>query len=649
MIAFRTVPYKSQERYAITLIDMLMDNGKTGLIRNNLVNTQMVQSAGSFPIINDDYGAQYFYAVPKKGQKMEEAEKLILEQLEKIKKGDFDYDLVKGIILDFEINKKMQMETNEGLVSIMKEAALRNNDNLYDVLHFTDKLKQVTKEDIINVANKYFGDNNYAVVYRHDKEFKYPEIQKPELEKVELNSNLISEFAKKVEAFPVKPIEPKWIDYDKDFEVSSYGNGTLLYSVKNPVHDIFNLSINYNYGSKHYKNMCSIMDELNYSSIENLSPDKLKDELYKNGLTITFNCSDYNFSMNISGLDSYFDKGLELGEKILWKSKLNQEIFINKINNTIKSRDDQKKNINSVRSALINYIKYDKESPFIDRPTNNELLNLNVSEYESIKKELLKQNFEIYYVGPRKNQDVLKSLHKYHIPSKVDKPLLNPRKKPPVKLVKRNDKPIKIYFVDFKGAQSHINLIIPGKETNPKEYTINSFYNEYLDGGMGAIMFQEVREARALAYSTYASYSQGTRLGDEDQMNGYIGTQADKTTDALKLFIDIIKNTPKSEKHFQRSMKSLDNFFRTDYINYSSIISKVKDWNELGYNYDPRPERFENLNSIDIDKLFKYLNEKVSSQNLIFTIVGDKTKINLNELKKLGDFKEIKIDDLFTL
>src|SRR5690606_26994953 len=55
LLAFRTVPYKHEDIDALRLVDMLLDSGEAGLIKNSLVNTQRLRSAGSYPYIKRDY------------------------------------------------------------------------------------------------------------------------------------------------------------------------------------------------------------------------------------------------------------------------------------------------------------------------------------------------------------------------------------------------------------------------------------------------------------------------------------------------------------------------------------------------------------------------------------------------------------------
>lgn len=54
--------------------------------------------------------------------------------------------------------------------------------------------------------------------------------------------------------------------------------------------------------------------------------------------------------------------------------------------------------------------------------------------------------------------------------------------------------------------------------------------NEYFGGGMNSIVFQEMREARGLAYSANAFMMQPTRLTDDYAFTTFIATQNDKCT-----------------------------------------------------------------------------------------------------------------------
>jgi predicted Zn-dependent peptidase len=644
-LAFPTVPYGHRDYDALTMIDMLLDSGSFGLIKLNLVETQKVRAAGSSPWTNRDYGSEHLYAVPREGQTLAEAEKLLLDQLDLIKQGKFDEKHLQGVALDYEISLKSRLEDNAGRAALITDSFLKGL-SLETLLSTPERLKKLTKDQISAVAQRYFGPN-YVAGYRHDKEYSFPKIEKPELEKMKLSPNQRSPFVQAVEKLNPAPIQPRWVDFNKDFKISSFAPGVLFYTAANPTNDLFSFSVSYDYGDKIQPGFCTVMDELNFAGTGKTSARDVARKFFEMGVKANFSCGDYGFLMHLTGLDSQFEKALALGEEVLWNANLDQSRFEAKIENLLSNRADEKKDAKILRQALRNYIRYEAKSPFLDRPSAAELKKLNTNSYQAFSQALSKQNFKLFYTGQLPREQVEKIVHTYHQPKQINVPLLNPPQAPELALVKRDNKPVKIYFLNNPSVQSQIDLVIPGDLVDPQNMLMTSFYNEYMDGGMGAVMFQEVREARALAYSTWSYYLHGTRLGDQDQMIGYIGTQADKSVDALKLFITLLKNPPKSASHFERAMQALENRYRTEVIDYTKVLGSFQYWSDLGLDKDPRPEEFERLKQVSLESLFAYLQDKVATRPLTFTIVGDKTKIDMEALKKLGDFEEVPIQALF--
>ena len=175
MLAFHTAPRRHPDRPALTLIDMLMDNSAAGLINLNLNQKQKVRKAGSYPAIYNDAGAQYFYGIPKDGQSLEEVENLLLEQLEKIKAGEFEDWLLNAIITDYKIRERQRLEDNEQRVAMMRDAYLQF-ETWEEARQEIETLQKVTRKEIMAVAKKYFG-KNYAIGLKRDRERKVESIE----------------------------------------------------------------------------------------------------------------------------------------------------------------------------------------------------------------------------------------------------------------------------------------------------------------------------------------------------------------------------------------------------------------------------------------------------------------------------------------
>ena len=194
LLAFRTAPLKDKDAEALRMLDMILDNSTAGLINLDLNQKQRVRQAGSYPAQYNDYGAQYLWGIPKEGQSLEEVESLLLEQLKRVREGDFDEWILPAILRDFEKNMARQLEDNTARAGLMRDAfiGLEDWDYALDVL---DRMAKVTKEDIVRVANEYFG-TNYVAGYRKDAPHEVPDIEKPELATLEIDATKQSEFAR---------------------------------------------------------------------------------------------------------------------------------------------------------------------------------------------------------------------------------------------------------------------------------------------------------------------------------------------------------------------------------------------------------------------------------------------------------------------
>jgi predicted Zn-dependent peptidase len=174
-----------------------------------------------------------------------------------------------------------------------------------------------------------------------------------------------------------------------------------------------------------------------------------------------------------------------------------------------------------------------------------------------------------------------------------------------------------------------------------------SLYTNYFGSGMSSVVFQELREARALAYSASARYLPGDRLNAENLMLGVIGTQTDKTVDALAAFIDLIDNMPQSAERFDESVNSLVNRYRTSKLNFREVIGAVRSWERQGYEGDPRRERFQQLQQASLEDMVQFQQEHVKDRAKIISVVGDLSIIDTEELAQFGTVQEVQVEDLF--
>ena len=164
---------------------------------------------------------------------------------------------------------------------------------------------------------------------------------------------------------------------------------------------------------------------------------------------------------------------------------------------------------------------------------------------------------------------------------------------------------------------------------------------------MSSVVFQELREARALAYSASARYAQGGRVNAENLMLGSIGTQTDKTVDALAAFLELIDNMPSSSERFEESVNAQLNRYKTSKLNFREVIGAVRRWERQGFESDPRRRRYQQLQTASMEDLLNFQAEHVKDRPKLISVVGDLSIIDTEELEQFGEVKQVEVDELF--
>ena len=111
-LAYRLDGKKSKDADYGELLANLLSNGKAGLIDLNLVQQQKILDARAGADFMNDYGSLTVRATLREGQTMEEAEALILSQIEKVKKGEFEDETFNAIINNLRKNEIQGNESN---------------------------------------------------------------------------------------------------------------------------------------------------------------------------------------------------------------------------------------------------------------------------------------------------------------------------------------------------------------------------------------------------------------------------------------------------------------------------------------------------------------------------------------------------------
>lgn len=641
LLTFRTVPHLHADRHALLMVDMILDNAEAGLINLNLNKNQRVQKAGSYPLIFNDYGLQYLYGVPKEGQSKEEVEQLLLDQLRQIKEGDFPDWLIPAIINYFQKEEKQKLESYSSYVSVMRNAWLAY-EPWKDACRFIDAMSQITREDVIRVANKYFGED-YVAGYREDAPHDPPLVEKPPLPEIVIDAAAQSDFAKEVLQMPLPNIEPVFVVEGKDFQQVEDERGVTLIHTPNPFNDLFSLSFVFDYGNRQDKKISAASALFAKTGTVSMTPDELQIEWFKRGSNFKILPLENEVIISISGLDDKLEESLALLKEMIVHPKVEEETLANLKTLILKNQADIRKDPSALMPALSAYNAYGDESPSLQLLPSDELKALTSEELQEVIRKQLGFKHHVLYAGSLSVDAVLDQLKKFYDSDEV---LADP---PPYYLpTMRTPEEDEIYLTFREMGQAHIMIQFPGMKYTPELMAQVNLFNDYLSGGMSGLVFQELREVRALAYAVYAAYIPGQRRSDQNYMGGVIQTQADKAVDALKAFNELIDDMPLSPQRFAQSRDTILTDFAFNRTRFREVPGLVLTWIRKEIKPDPREAVYKNILALDsIDCLSAFHKEHIAGRAKLMSIVGDPQRMDVEALAAFGKMRTLEADDIF--
>lgn len=641
-IAFRLPGIKTEDIYIIELMDMLLANGQAGLIDLNLVKAQKVLNAYCFYNIAKDYSTFQLHANPREGQTLEEAKTLLLGELEKIKKGEFEDWMLPAIIKQFKLQDLQSNQYNSSRAYKMTNAFILGT-KWEDVVNKNDKLSKITKKDIVAFANKYFKENNYVVVNKKHGKSEFPKVDKPAITQVKLNRDTASAFAANIEKMESSRMSPIFNDYKTEVKEDKLSENIPLYNVKNTENELFQLNYILEMGSFSDKELALAVEYLEYLGTDKYSASELQQELFKLGLSYSVYAAEERVYVSLSGLEESLEDGVKLFEHILANAQPNKEAYDNIVKDKLKQRADAKLSKYSILyGGLMDYGKYGKDSPSKNILSTEELKNIDINNLVTKIHELTSYQHYIYYYGKKDIADVKTVLAKHHKTPAELKPLIPAKKFTELETTKN-----KVYFVNYDMVQSEVMLFSKVGPFNENLSISSSVFNQYFGAGLSSIVFQEIRESKALAYSAYCYFITPQELDESHYVQAYLGTQVDKLGDAKKAILELMNNMPEVEDQFQDSKVSALKKIETSRTKRQNLFWQYLANKKMGRDYDLSEKIYPEIEKIQLKDLKAFFDTNIKGKHYTYVVIGNKKLVDINVLKEMGEYQELTLEEIF--
>ena len=626
------------------IVESILTNGKAGLIDLDLNQQQKVLAAGSQLYDRIDYSDFLIQGYPKDGQSMDEVRALILAEVAKLRSGDFDESLIGAAIANIKLSKMRQLESNSSRAMMMVNSFIKRSE-WADEVHELDRLSKVTKNDVVEWANKYLSDNSYVVVYKHQGvNPKNNKIIAPAITPIATNRDKQSAFLTEISQTQVKPIEPVFVDYEKDLSKSEFKKGIEMLYKKNENNDIVTATFRFDMGKSTNPALAFAFDYLSYLGTPTRSAQEIALQEYKIAGNHSFNVGDNTMTFSVNGLAENLGQMLDIVEDLMLNAVPDEDILQNLKQDELRARQMAKSNQNSCSSALNSFIIYGPEYIKSVTLSNEQLMAVTSEQLLAMVRDVLNKQHTVLYYGPQNESDAKSVIAEHHKCSDNLEKLV--RKYAKKQIVNSP----KVYVAPYDSRQfNYIQYSDRGEKFSMADVPAIELFNEYFGGGMNTIVFQEMREARALAYSAGAYLSSPSYLDDTYSFYARIGSQNDKLKDAVQAFDLIINDMPESDKSFQIAKTGLESVLRTSRTTGMSVLNSYLNAKELGLKEPLAKVVYDKLSDMTMADVLACQQKWVKGRTYIYGILGDASDLDMDYLKTLGTVEQVSLDRIFGL
>ncbi len=643
LLGFPSIGNGHPDEVAMTVCNNILSNqSSTGLL-DNLTNNNAMLYAGVQQMSYTLAGSNLVIFVPKLiGQSFDKAEKLVLDEIEKLKSGEFDDELFEAIKTEMDVQFQKGLENASGRFYMLMGAFLEGK-SWDEVMAQSEEIKKITKDDVIKIANKYYGDNFLSLQSKTGFP-KKEKLTKPNFKPVEPeNMEAVSDYAKKIKSMKVKSDKPNYIEFNKDVYFKELSDFTHYYYTPNPVNDLFSMRLKFGVGYEKIPLLKYTSEHLSLLGTQKHSLDSFNRELQKLGSSYyTYSSKDY-FTIQISGLEINLERTIELVNEFMTEIKPDDSKMKKLVQGVKMNQKFETKDPSTEGRALKEFVLYGDKSDYLDRLSVKEMKKLKSNQLVEAFYEAQKYELEIHYSGKIPSSDIEKLISNKLI---AENPTIKSESPTHIEKNKLNENVI--YLVnDKKALQSQINFMIEGEVNNKTERVLAGAFNKYFSRDMSSIVFQEVREFRSLAYSAYAYHSSPFDESKKGYTFGFLSSQADKTVEAVEVMRGLMSDMPKKEDRMEHIKTSLIQSINSQRPSFRNLSSSVSYWRKKGYTDDPRKEWVKLYDEMSFDDIVKFYDKNMAGRPIVITIVGDLKRIEISELEKFGRIVKIKKKELF--
>ncbi len=643
MMGWRFKGANQLQNDTLDIVNRMLSNGKAGLLDININQPMKAMETGTYLDELHDYSMLLIEGVPLQNQKLDDLKALILAETTKLGRGEFSDDLLPAVLANKKLQYYKSLDSNQKRVSMMVDAFV-NDKPWADVTQQIERQEKLTKQDIIDFARRHLRTDNYACVHKQmGTDTTLKKIEKPIITPIPANREFESKFLNEIRTAKTEPIQPVFVDFKKELTFSNTKSRLPLIYKKNTDDGIFDLVFRYDFGYTANKLYNTAFDYLDYIGTNDMTVSQIKQAFYKLACKYYAVMDQRTLSIYLTGLNENMPQALQLLEKIMHQAKADKASWSRYCDMVEKARNDAKTDQKANFNALWDYAIYGKYNPTRDKTPVKDLRTMDPQQLVDMLAQLGKMQHTVLYYGASDLKQLDKLLTKEHpTPAKWAPMPVNKPYKP--QLTAQNEVLIAPYDAKNIYLRQYNN---EGKTWSLAKAPVETLFNQYFGGGMNTVVFQELRETRALAYNAYAMYKRPEYKDDSESFFTHIISQNDKMGDCIKVFNEIVNSMPQNEAAFDLAKQSLTKSIQSERTTKFNIFQRYLFLKQLGLDHDYMQDIYAALPKLTLQDIVSFARQNIAHKPYRYAVLGNEKNLDMKVLEKIAPVKRLTTEDIF--
>ncbi len=640
----------TKDSYSLDVLAQLLGTGKKSPMYKVLVREKKLTSNVSVYNSSKELAGEFRIAVTANpSTSLNDVEQAIFESFTRFEIDGFTESDLERIKAGLETNFYNQISSvmYKGFMLAYYQAMAGSPNYL---MKEVDMIKNVTREDVLDVYNRYVKGKNYV------QTSFVPKGQADLIAENSVNAGIVEEDVTNATQVEVTESEeevivktPSQIDRsgapvpgpDPAVNVpaiwySEAPNGMKVHGIEQHELPLITYSIVMKGGH--------LLDDIQKPGVarftasmlnegtKNKTPEELEEAIQSLGATISFRGGSDNISVSVNSLSRNFEKTLALVEEMLLEPRWDEEQFALNKTRTINNLKRNLANPNYLANRAMDKLVFGDDN-ILSTDAGGTVESVEAITLDDLRafyeKNLSPSVADFMIVGNVTKEETEQALASLNAKWAAREVVLPELTFPPV------PEKAALYFVDVPDAkQSVINIGYLSIPRNHPDFYPAEVANFMLGGTASAKLFMVLREEKGFTYGAYSSFD---GMKDYGTFTANASVRSDATLESVNLFRDIMleyrAGVPQETADFTKGSLLKGNALRFETNNALIGMLNTMTANGLPADYIKKEEAY--LRELTVDKMNETVQKYIDPLKMIYVVVGD-AKTQLKPLEKAG-------------